>query len=419
MGHTTGSQRLLFMKESIQQVTGRMARERTAVPSVTKASCKLAWAMRYIRAVERGNWRRAAEARTAFPEISSKIGERDDKVIQRHGLDLVIHSWILQLARDTVTEAVEEVKKMQATGDEEGVRRGKENIIRKLKRIHGGSTSGIKAMKHANGEIRTVVRGMIDILQSHWSQVFQRKEVGAKLLDQWLEVVYPKGPADVESEWRHGLPTEASGKWEIRRKDLSRAIQQSNNSAPGPDGLPYKVWRELGETGVDVLWDAMAELHEADALDILNEAYRGAHEFNAGIMVCLPKSAVGVNEEGEDIYDAASTRPLSIVNTDNRLMCSAARLRWEKAFSTWVSSNQKGFIRGRSMLSNVLTIDHEAMRISLQCNYGAVILFDFKAAFPSIERQFMMRSLRWLGVPARQLRFPKSRLRVRRDAHSR
>jgi hypothetical protein len=86
-------------------------------------------------------------------------------------------------------------------------------------------------------------------------------------------------------------------------------------------------------------------------------------------------------------------------------MCGAARIRWDKIFSKWVSPYRKGFLRGRSMLSNVLTIDHEAMRVSLKCDAGAIILFDFKAAFPSIEREFMIQSLRWLGMPERQVRF--------------
>eukprot|EP00972_Heterocapsa_arctica_P070423 10402573-Heterocapsa_arctica.AAC.1 len=45
------------------------------------------------------------------------------------------------------------------------------------------------------------------------------------------------------------------------------------------------------------------------------------------------------------------------------------------------------------------------MRVSLQCEAGAAVLFDFKAAFPSIEREFMLKTLRWLGVPERQVRF--------------
>ena len=46
--------------------------------------------------------------------------------------------WILELAKDTIAEEMEEVKKMREQGHDHGVERGKEHIIRKLKRIHGG-----------------------------------------------------------------------------------------------------------------------------------------------------------------------------------------------------------------------------------------------------------------------------------------
>ncbi len=45
----------------------------------------------------------------------------------------------------------------------------------------------------------------------------------------------------------------------------------------------------------------------------------------------------------------------------------------------------------------------QAMKISLEQDTGAIVLFDFKAAFPSLERAFMLRTLRWLGMPERQL----------------
>ena len=110
---------------------------------------------------------------------------------------------------------------------------------------------------------------------------------------------------------------------------------------PGPDGIPYKAWRELGETGVDILWEVMKELKQDGAQDKMDEAYEGEHEFNASIMVCLPKVPIGMSEEGEDVYDAASTRPLSIVNTDNRILASAARTRWDSIYAQWISKMQK------------------------------------------------------------------------------
>jgi hypothetical protein len=66
---------------------------------------------------------------------------------------------------------------------------------------------------------------------------------------------------------------------------------------------------------------------------------------------------------------------------------------------------QKGFIKGRSMLSNVVTIDQEAMKVSLRCKHGAIVLFDFKAAFPSVERNFLIDSIRWLGMPEEEVNF--------------
>jgi hypothetical protein len=411
-GRATAIQRLLMVKEMVQQVTRRMAREKAATPVKLTAADKLAWAMRYIRAVEKGDWRRTAEARENFSIIDTKVGGHKDNEVLNKNLEVGIHSWILELAKDTITEEMEEVKQMQAQGDECGAKRGRENIIRKLKRLHGGTTGTIKAMRSSAGDIRTDTKGMIEVMQEHWAEVFQKQGVDEDLLEEWLKEMYPqsgrneqqrKRNAEGEVHWSKGLPPVDSGQWVIRKVDLERAVKQSKNSAPGPDGIPHKVWKELGEFGVKVLWDALEELHEANAPDLLKEAYGTEHEFNEGIMVCLPKTATGATEDGEDIYEAANTRPLAIGNTDNRLMCGAARMRWETIFNEWVSPNQKGFLRSRSMLSNVLTVDHEAMKISLEQDTGAIVLFDFKAAFPSLERAFMLRTLRWLGMPERQL----------------
>eukprot|EP00972_Heterocapsa_arctica_P113023 16434971-Heterocapsa_arctica.AAC.1 len=160
---------------------------------------------------------------------------------------------------------MEEVKKLQAEGDEYGVKRAKENIIRKLKRLHGDTAGTIKAMRSDVGEVRMDTMGMIEIMQKHWAEVFEGRGVDNEMMERWLEQTYPqsigrdqerKRDAEGRRNWRQGLPPENSGRWEVRKGDLARAIKQSKNSALGPDGLPHKVWRELGEFGVDILWGA-------------------------------------------------------------------------------------------------------------------------------------------------------------------
>ena len=53
-------------------------------------------------------------------------------------------------------------------------------------------------------------------------------------------------------------------------------------------------------------------------------------------------------------------RPLAIVNMDNRLLTSSARIRWEPIFNEWVSLQQRGFLYDRSMLHNIVDIDMQA-----------------------------------------------------------
>ena len=40
------------------------------------------------------------------------------------------------------------------------------------------------------------------------------------------------------------------------------------------------------------------------------------------------------------------------------------------------------------MLNNILDIDYHAMTVSLKHDKGALLLFDFKAAFPSVSHDF-------------------------------
>ena len=53
------------------------------------------------------------------------------------------------------------------------------------------------------------------------------------------------------------------------------------------------------------------------------------------------------------------------------------------------------------MLRNVLDIDFEAQVISLRTNRGAIVLFDFRSAFPSISHDYLWDALLAVGLPAK------------------
>ena len=77
------------------------------------------------------------------------------------------------------------------------------------------------------------------------------------------------------------------------------------------------------------------------------------HEFNKSTLCCLPKKKTGTDDTRGDYFDASSTRPLCIMNTDNRIIASAARMKSEPILGDCVGLIQRGFLKGRSMLGNI------------------------------------------------------------------
>ena len=111
---------------------------------------------------------------------------------------------------------------------------------------------------------------------------------------------------------------------------------------PGPDGISSLAYKVRGDLAIDTLFDVFSILASDNALEELTNAYRGMseehmHEFNKSIMCLLPKKASGHDETHGTYFHPGDTRPLSISNTDNRLLASAARIAWEPILERWIS----------------------------------------------------------------------------------
>ena len=175
---------------------------------------------------------------------------------------------------------------------------------------------------------------------------------------------------------------------------MEDAIRYSNNSAPGLDGIPYLAWRCAGHLAAVVLHAAASQMQNENFT--LRDVPK---DFNASFLCCLPKKPSGHDPVEGDYFKPSATRPLSLVNTDNRLVAGAFRLLLEPHIAGVVSHLQRGFLRGRSMLQNVFDIDLESMRVSLKSEAGTIILFDFEAACPSISPEYLLDMLGRLGMP--------------------
>ena len=132
---------------------------------------------------------------------------------------------------------------------------------------------------------------------------------------------------------------------------MRTAIHNTGNTMPGPDVIPFAAWKALGNLGVDILCHVTWAMQDPQAETWLTQAYEDEesthpHDYNKSTLICLPKKVAGHDELLGDYYSPENTRPLSIVNCDNRIVANAVRLRWESHLRHWVKSRQQGFIRG-------------------------------------------------------------------------
>ena len=374
---------LSILKQAIRAVTRRMAFER-APPAASEASVddKLGWTMRFLRAAEQGHTTVVSRCLEAYPALRDLVpnpyaldlaarGHLD--AIRRHACEVAREGALAQLRANHADICDSSAEEMQS-------RRNRAHQL--LRRLSPGRSTTLPAVLHPDGRVVTDPAEMAEALRLHWQEAFKERPLSTPKLQEWLAEDIPRVPGGSTVP---GLPAQDSDFWVVGQKHVEESIKVSPNSAPGPDGIPFVAWRKLGPLALRILHSAISDLGCSDSTSRLQTFYfPDSGEFNMGLLVLLPKKPTGVDPLLGEYFAPGDTRPLSIVNTDNRILANAVRLALEPTLSSWVSPGQRGFLTGRSILANVVEIDHSMMEVSLRQAHESAIFFDFRAAFPSI-----------------------------------
>ena len=372
-----------------------------------KTDDEIGYSMACLRALERKDTKAVSRFCRVCPKLLDFIPYQDTTMLLTCRMQ-ALREHIIELHRKQIGEDVQELSG-EGCSDPEERTRAKENILRKLKRLMPGESTGIGAMQDSTGTVRTTPEDIARILKQHWQGVFTEKQIDDHALQLWMEelFIYDENAGCFIT----GLPNQGDTQWVIRRKDVKAAVKAARDTMPGPDGIPAQAYKLLGDVAITILFDAAVALgmdsHEQSLVEAFaDRSSEGSHLFNASLLCCLPKKPHKTDPEHGEVYRGEDTRPLALVNVDNRIIASAARIRWEPLLARhYISSMQQGFLRGRMMTNNILDIDYDAMTVSLKCKKGALLFFDFKAAFPSVSHRFLINALRNIGLPDHAISF--------------
>ena len=168
----------------------------------------------------------------------------------------------------------------------------------------------------------------------------------------------------------------------ITFEEVSKAVKElANNKTPGPDGIPgefYKLfWSDIGH----IVFDSFRQAYENGELP---------NSQKQGIINLIPK-------KDKDLTDLKSWRPLSILNTDYKILTKVLGNRLKTVLQDIISTDQVGYMKNRYCGENIKLISDVIEYCKLYNHPCYIFLADFEKAFDTVNLTFLMTALKSFG----------------------
>ena len=185
----------------------------------------------------------------------------------------------------------------------------------------------------------------------------------------------------------------------ITFEELSTSIKRSRVSSPGPDGIPYTVWKKMPGPTIHTV------------LSIFNRIWREGtfpNHWREAYVVCLHKS-------GKDPTDPLSYRPISLTNTScklfEKIVCD--RLIYHLESQQLLSYIQSGFRKMRSTTDHLISLESFVREGFLEKQSCIGEFFDLEAAYDRCWRHGALKDSQNMGIDGRLPTFAKNFLHNR------
>jgi hypothetical protein len=175
-----------------------------------------------------------------------------------------------------------EMAKLQLVGDMRKISKAADDkkqdlqnkINRRMAQLCPKRSTGIRAVKDAQGEVHTDTHAMSAALNAYWATVFTQQDRNLPAINRWCDKIRRRGTYG----W-------TDRQWAVSESHVRRAIANSNNSCPGPDGIPYCAFRATCAFSAPCLLNVIAVLSN----DTQHSQHKAGSGFNESTICYLPK----------------------------------------------------------------------------------------------------------------------------------
>ena len=251
----------------------------------------------------------------------------------------------------------------------------------------------ISALRLANGTLTRDGHMMATAVALYWQSIstapletLERAEAQEKIL-----AAVKKHATQIDKS-----SADLAGSLSISAEAVIRiAGEMPGGTAPGSDGIPFELWRNcLPET--------------ASHLARVFAAIGGTGSTPSGFLDGILKSLYKGNESTVpplDPTDVCNYRPITLLCTDYRLLGRILSSRMTSILSNAIPPSQTAFLPGRLMGDNILFLQLLPSALKLNASQGntsaprgALAFLDFRKAYDSVDRSFLLRLMSAFGV---------------------
>ena len=207
--------------------------------------------------------------------------------------------------------------------------------------------------------------------------------------DDYYKKLYTSNNSNISPEYLKDLtlPQLSECDKKILEKDITRGEirkvlwTMKHNKVPGNDGLPPEFYKHF--------WDTIGTLVENTIFEAVEKGF--PIDTRRGIISLMEKP-------NKDLLELKNWRPLSLLNTDYKILSKILATRLSKILPKIVHEDQSGFIMQRSMSDNIMELTSLVQWCNNQEIEALLVSYDFAKAFDHAEYNILFDIMRSFNI---------------------